>query len=131
MTAAKNLKEERPARLSYVTAAVSGALVLALIAYLTVQAVRADRPAAIVAEPVPGEAWTEAEVRYVPVDVTNRGDLSAAEIVIEATIPGTAASGIGTIGYLAGGETQRIYLALPGSPPESAVTARVVAFQEP
>jgi uncharacterized protein (TIGR02588 family) len=131
VTAAKNREEERPARLSYVTAAVSGALVLALIAYLTVHAVRTDRPAAIVAEPVPGEAWIEAEVRYVPVDVTNRGDLSAAEIVIEAAIPGTTASAIGTIGYLAGGETQRIYLALPRSPPESAVTARVVAFQEP
>lgn len=131
MTAREQKREELPARLSYVTAAVSGALVLALVAYLTVHALHDDRPAVIVTAAVPEEAWGQAGVRYVPIDVRNLGDLAATEIVIEAGDEGTGGVATATIDYLAGGERQRIYIALPDNPVESPVTPRVVTFQEP
>ncbi|HWC05683.1 MAG TPA: hypothetical protein VG799_00385 [Gemmatimonadota bacterium] len=132
MTAARGQKnEERPARLSYLTAGVSGTLVLALVAYLGVHAVGVDRPAAIVTETVPREAWEHAGVRYVPVDVSNLGDRPATEVVIEAGPDGTGPPETVTIDYLAGGERKRIYIALPNGSAEGPVTARVATFQEP
>ncbi|HUP02096.1 MAG TPA: hypothetical protein VM737_11320 [Gemmatimonadota bacterium] len=128
---ARRTTEERPARLSYVTAAVSGALILALVGYLVVQAVRADEPAQIAAEVVAGEGWTRNGVAYVPVDVMNLGDQAAAQVVIETEAPGAAGPQTATIDYLAGGERQRIYVALSASADPADMTARAVTFQEP
>ena len=124
-------REESPSGLSYVTAAVSGALVLALVVYLAVHAFRADRPPMIVTKVVPAEHWTRQGTNYLPIDVENLGDLPASQVVIETRTPGAAAMETATIDYLAGGERQRVYITASRDADPSVVSARVVSFQEP
>lgn len=106
---------ETPGRLSRLTAAVSGALIAGLLGYLVVHALRAGEPPAIVAEVVPGETWSRDGVTYLAIDVTNEGDLSARDIVVEVIAEdGTREVRRTTIDFLAGGETQRFYVVVPG-----------------
>ncbi|CAN5129569.1 hypothetical protein BH18GEM1_BH18GEM1_17700 [soil metagenome] len=130
MTAAARQKEESPARLSFITAGLSGVLVLALVGYLTWHALQPGPPAAITADIVPAEAWKRNELLYVPVDVRNVGSRPASEVVIEMRLEGEGGGGT-TIGFLAGGESQRIYAAFPEGIDIGPLIARVVSFQEP
>lgn len=131
MTAAGTRKrEEQPTALSYLTAGVSGALVLALVGYLTFHALEPGPPAAITADIVPADAWRRDGLLYVPIDVRNIGGRPASAVLIEMRLE---EDGVGetTIDYLAGGESQRIYTTLAGSADAARVIARVISFQEP
>jgi uncharacterized protein (TIGR02588 family) len=106
---------ENPSSLSRVTAAISGALVAALIGYLAIHAIRADDPPSIVAEAIPEASWTRDGVTYMAIDVRNEGDQSARDVQIQVEPEGDGAEVRRTvIDYLAGGETSRIYVAVPG-----------------
>jgi len=138
MTATARQKEESPARLSFIAAGVSGALVLALVTYLTWHALQPGPPAAITADIVPTEGWNGNDLLYVPIDVRNVGSRPASEVVIEMLLQGSVAgdmtgerTGETTIGFLAGGESQRIYVALPEGTDVGPLIARVGSFQEP
>lgn len=114
MTAQRNA--EPPGRLSRVTAAISGALVAVLIGYLAIHAIQAGDPPAIVAEAVPEASWTRDGVSYLAIDVRNEGDQSARDVQIQVEPEGDGAEVRRTvIDFLAGGETSRIYVAVPGS----------------
>ena len=113
MTAQRNA--EAPGRLSRVTATISGALVAALIGYLAIHAIQAGDPPAIVAEAVPEASWTRDGVSYLAIDVRNEGDQAARDVQIQVEPEGDGAEVRRTvIDFLAGGETSRIYVAVPG-----------------
>lgn len=113
MTAQRS--SEPPGRLSSVTAAISGALVAALIGYLAIHAIEAGDPPAIVAEAVPEASWTRDGVSYLAIDVRNEGDQAASDVQIQVEPEGDGAEVRRTvIDFLAGGETSRIYVAVPG-----------------
>jgi uncharacterized protein (TIGR02588 family) len=98
-----------------VTAAISGALVAALIGYLAIHAIQAVDPPAIVAEAVPEASWTRDGVTYLAIDVKNEGDQSARDVQIQVEPEGDGEEVRRTIiDFLAGGETSRIYVAVPG-----------------
>ncbi len=127
---------EAPGRPSAVTAAISGALVAALIGYLVIHAVGSNAPPAIVAGAVPGENWSRDGVTYMAIDVKNEGDLAASDVQIQVQPDGDGAEIRRTsIDYLAGGETARIYVALPrsgaGADATAGVRVLVVGFKEP
>lgn len=133
-------KAEAPGRLSTVTAAVSGLLVAGLIGYLTVHAFGPNEPPAIVAEAVPAENWTRDGTSYLAIDVRNEGDLAAADVQVQVQPDGDGVEvRRASIDYLAGGETSRIYVAVPGAGaasgsaegPRRAPRVRVVGFKEP
>jgi uncharacterized protein (TIGR02588 family) len=131
MTATRDRKHgEQPTALSYATAAVSGAIVLALVGYLTFHALEPGSPAAITADVVPADAWRRDGLLYVPIDVHNAGGRPASEVVIEMRLEADG-GGETTIDYLAGGESQRIYMTAAASADAARVIARVVSFQEP
>lgn len=113
MTAKRN--SEPPGRLSRVTAAISGALVAALIGYLAIHAIQAGDPPAIVAQAVSEASWTRDGVTYLAIDVRNEGDQSARDVQIQVEPEGDGAEVRRTvIDFLAGGETSRIFVAVPG-----------------
>ena len=137
MTARRNAEE--PGHLSRVTAAISGLLVVSLIGYLVVHAIRAGDPPAIVAEAVPEAGWTRDGVTYLAIDVRNEGDQAARDVEIQVEPEGDGTEVRRTIiDFLAGGETSRIYVAVSG--PVWEATARrsggrelrilVVGFEE-
>lgn len=130
MTARSQENEENPARLSFITAVVSGMLVLALIGYLTWHALYPGEQAAIAAEVVAAEAWQSDGRMYVPIEVRNVGSQPASQVVIEMHLNDDV-GGETTIDFLAGGENQRIYVAVPMDTDVPALAARVVSFQEP
>ena len=106
---------ENPSGISRVTAAISGALVAALIGYLAIHAIQSDEPPAIVAEAVPEAGWTRDGVTYLAIDVRNEGDESARDVQIQVEPEGDGGEVRRTlIDFLAGGETSRIYVAVPG-----------------
>jgi uncharacterized protein (TIGR02588 family) len=106
---------ENPGGFSRLTAAISGALVAALIGYLAIHAVQAGDPPAIVAEAVPEASWTRDGVTYLAIDVRNKGDQSARDVQIQVEPEGDGGEVRQTlIDFLAGGETSRIYVAVPG-----------------
>ena len=130
---------ENPSRLSRVTAAISGGLVAALIGYLAVHAVQAGDPPAIMAEAVPEASWSRDGVTYLAIDVRNEGDHSARDVQIQVEPEGDGGEVRQTlIDFLAGGETSRIYVAVPGpvwEPPAPTGGGRelrvlVVGFKE-
>lgn len=129
---------ESPGLLSTVAAAISGALVLALIGYLVIHAVESNDPPSIVARAVPGETWSRDGSTYLAIDVRNEGDLAASDVQIQVQPDGDGAEvRRAIIDYLAGGETARIYVALPQSATASATDRApnlhvlVVGFKEP
>lgn len=131
--------KEAPGRLSTLTAAVSGALVAALVGYLAVHAVGSNAPPAIVADAVPEANWSRAGVTYLAIDVRNEGDLPASDVQIQVQ-PEKDGEEIrhASVDYLAGGETSRIYVAVSGASPTAAeessareLHVMVVGFKEP
>lgn len=130
---------EEPGHLSRVTAAISGALVVSLVGYLTIHAVQASDPPSIVAEAVPDASWTRDGVTYLAIDVSNEGDQSARDVQIEVRPQGDGTEVRQTIiDFLAGGETSRIYVAVsgpvwnpaPGNAAGRELRVLVVGFKE-
>ena len=129
---------EKPGVPSAVAAAISGALVVALIGYLVIHAIGSNDPPSIVAQVVPGETWSRDGSTYLAIDVKNAGDLAASDVQIQVQPDGDGAEvRRAIIDYLAGGETARIYVALPQSATASAadeapdLNVLVVGFKEP
>lgn len=133
-------KFETPGRLSTLTAAVSGALVAALVGYLVFHAFGSNDPPAIVAGAIPGAGWSRDGTTYLAIDVRNEGDLPASDVQIQVQPDGDGAEvRRSSIDYLAGGETSRIYVAVPGASSGSGardsagreLRVLVVGFKEP
>lgn len=122
--------DDAPTFVSYIAAAVSGALVVLLMGYLAYDAYGPVAPPRITAQVVSQEIRRTDGQAYVPVEVANEGEDAAAQIVVEVAAE-ESPDGIETvIDYLAGGESRRIVALVTGEA-SSSFGARVVSYQEP
>ncbi len=123
-------QKDAPSAFSRVTAAISGALVLGLFGYLTLLAVRPERPAEVTARVARDETRRVGEDLQVPIEIENAGDAGVMAVVVEVTTRGVAGPPADTtIDYLAGHETRRVVVSIPAGGGE--IEARVTSFQEP
>ncbi|MFN2432016.1 MAG: hypothetical protein ABR599_04225 [Gemmatimonadota bacterium] len=128
-------QEDAPSALSRAVAAASGAVVLALFAYLVARSFAPMEPAAVAVTLAAGEIRNGPGGWYVPLEVRNTGGATAKQVEVESALE---SSGGGepltvqtTLDYLAGGEEQRVYAVFPRHPREGRVVTRVRSFQEP
>lgn len=112
--------------------AVSAAVVLVVLALLGAQLLGSEEPAAPVARQR-GEIQEAAGRFYVPVDVTNEGDLTAADVqvIAELTIGGETVDGEQTVAFLAGSETERLVFSFDDDPADGELVVRVGGFSKP
>jgi uncharacterized protein (TIGR02588 family) len=124
----------RPGRASaeWATFAVSSAIVLAVVVLLAAGLFGSEEPAAPVARQA-GEARESAGAHFVPVDVTNHGDLTAADVqvVAELTVDGQVTDGEQVVDFLAGGETERLVFSFDQDPREGDLVVRVGGYRQP
>jgi uncharacterized protein (TIGR02588 family) len=119
-------------RAEWATFAAAAAVLLAVLALLTAQLFRTDEPAAPVAGRT-GEVREAASRFFVDVDVTNEGDLTAADVQVlaELTIAGEVVEGEQTVDFLAGGETARLVFSFDGDPRRGDLVVRVGGHSRP
>lgn len=107
-------------------------LVFGAIAWLWVEA--DSEPTTIEVAPVLDAVRKEGDAWYLPVEVTNRGERTAEEIIVEAELatgdaePETAEI---TFGFLASGETVRGTVIFSSDPATGDLTIRPTSFKEP
>lgn len=107
-------------------------LVFATITWLWVQ--DTATPATVEVTTVTEAIRHEGDVWYLPLEVTNRGDATAEEVVVEAELdtgagePETAEI---TFSFLASGETARGTVVFTSDPASGKLSIRPVSFKEP
>ena len=116
----------------WITLAVSAALILAvagLVTYLTVAG--GDRPPVVVATPLTDAIRHEDGRSYLPVEVENRGDQTAQDVVIRAELAtaGAVETVEFTIDFLAGGGVAEGTVAFATDPTTGALTVGVASFR--
>jgi uncharacterized protein (TIGR02588 family) len=133
----KDMHQKRPTRRKFaewVTLGVSVVLVLAVAAYLFLEAVK-EHPAAVpVTVRVLTEEVQEVEGTFVvPVEVMNRGERTLKELTIKVTFAGGSTGGQEpgdiTIDYLGEKAKERVYLYLDVHPRELRIAARPLSYQ--
>ncbi len=107
-------------------------LLFATIGWLWVR--DAGAPASLQVTPVTEAIRHEGDVWYLPVEVENSGDATAADVVIEAALdtgqgePETAQI---TFTFLSSGETARGTVMFTSDPAAGSLTIRPVSFRHP
>lgn len=116
----------------WVVFACSCAIVVAVVVLLGSQLPGAEEPATPVAH-LRGEVREAAGRFYVPVDVTNEGDLTAADVQVlaELTIDGKTFDGEQTVDFLAGQETERLVFSFDDDPRSGELVVRVAGHSQP
>jgi len=124
----------RPARnrVEWVTFGVAATIVAATATLMVVQSFGSFDPAAPVAEPAGAVRATEGHW-YVPVDVTNTGDETAAEVQVtaELTIDGVTTTGDQVVDFLGGDEVAHLTFGFDDDPASGELVIRVTGFAEP
>lgn len=121
---------EKTTAVSHVAAAVSGLLVVCLAGYLAYDAWGPMSLPTITAAVDVAETRRIEGVSYVPVEVTNSGETSATQVVVELTGEGLDVGLETVVDYLAGGESHRVVVLVTNGT-TSSFHARVVSYQEP
>ncbi len=116
----------------WITFAVACLILAAVAGLIAVQSFGPSRPAAPVAEQA-GSTRSQNGRFFVPVDVTNHGDETAAEVQVlaELTIDGDVTSGDQVIDFLAGGEVMHLVFSFDSDPAGGELALRVTGFSEP
>lgn len=116
----------------WATFAVSCAVLLTLVALIVVQASHDRNEAAPVARRS-GQVRAEAGQYFVPVEVTNEGDTTAANVQVRATlvVDGEESEGDQTIDFLAGHETENLVFSFEDAPADGELTVTVTGFSVP
>jgi uncharacterized protein (TIGR02588 family) len=118
----------------WVTLGVSLVVLLGLVGMvLFVSLTRGDRSSTIKVEPVLNEVRQSEDAYYLPVNITNDGDLAVGDVEVELSLasegsePETIAF---TVLFLAGGETSQEIVVF-SSDPSKGELSQVVGFHEP
>jgi uncharacterized protein (TIGR02588 family) len=116
----------------WVTFGISAAVVLVVVGLLVAQLFGTEDPAAPVARQH-GEVRQSAGWFFVPVDVTNEGDLTAADVqvVVELTVGEEVIDGEQVVDFLGGSETERLIFSFDTDPSEGELTVRVASYAQP
>lgn len=119
-------------RVEWVTFGVAAAIVAVIAMLMVVQSFGSFDPPAPVAEQS-GPVRATAGHWYVPVDVTNDGDETAAEVqvVAELTIDGVTTTGDQVVDFLGGGEVAHLTFGFDADPANGELVIRVTGFAEP
>lgn len=125
-------REKRTAA-EWFTFAVSSAIVLAVVALIAGQMFDGHSPPSISARAM-GSVTEKAGRFYVPVEVVNHGDETAAnvQITVELTVDGeTVTEGDQSIDFLPGGDTDTLVFVVDDDPEEGELDVQVAGYAEP
>jgi uncharacterized protein (TIGR02588 family) len=118
----------------WVTLGVSLVVLLGLVGLvLFVSLTRGDRPSTIKVEPMLSEVRQSEDAYYLPVNITNDGDMAVGDVEVELSLasegsePETIAF---TVLFLAGGETSQEIVVFSKDPSKGELS-QVVGFHEP
>jgi uncharacterized protein (TIGR02588 family) len=116
----------------WATFTVCSAIVLVVVGLLVSQLFGTEEPAAPVARQQ-GEIRRSAGHFFVPVDVINEGDVTAAEVqvVAELTIDGEVTDAEQRVDFLAGSETATLVFAFEDDPHDGELVVSVRGYSEP
>jgi len=118
----------------WVTLGVSALIVLALAGLVVFQTItQGTRPPEIEVKPLTEEVKQIGENYYLPIEVSNRGELAveAVEVEVELRVEGKEPETIGfTVPFLAGLETDTQTVVLSDDPREGELS-HTVSFHEP
>jgi uncharacterized protein (TIGR02588 family) len=111
---------------------VSVLILLAIVTALIVVAFQGSNPAAPVAE-APGAVRQVGEQFFVPVEIVNEGDESAAQVQVQAelTIGGTTSTSDQVIDFLGRGERRQLTFVFDDDPAGGELAIGVVSFAAP
>ncbi|MEO7397511.1 MAG: TIGR02588 family protein [Ilumatobacteraceae bacterium] len=116
----------------WITFGVACVIVLAVAGLMLAQAFESAAPASPVAAQS-GAIRHDGGQFYVPVDVTNHGDTTAAgvQVTAELTIDGVVTTGDHTIDFLAGDEIEHLKFVFADDPATGSLSIRVTGFSDP
>lgn len=119
----------------WTTLAVSIVILLGIVGAMSYLYLRGDdRPPAIVVEHDLGEVWHEGDLYYLPVVVTNEGNRTAENVLVQAELDtgsGSPATADITVTFLAGGEQAEGTFIFADDPSQGELTVHAVSYQEP
>jgi uncharacterized protein (TIGR02588 family) len=114
------------------TLAVGAALIAAVVALVVVlDLTDGNRPPVVVATPLVADLRQDGGRYYLPLEVTNRGDDAAEDVVVRADLvrDGATETAEFTIDVLAGGETTEATVVFGQDPTAGTLAAGVVSFR--
>ena len=127
-------QDEKHSTAEWITLGISVLIVLGLAALVIYQQVVAGtQPPVIEVQPKLGEIREEGGTYYVPIDIANKGEVTAEDVEIQISLeiegeePETVAF---TVKFLAGGETEEQTVVFQNDPAEGEFT-HLVAFTTP
>lgn len=126
-------QREKRTGAEWFTFAVSSLIVLGVVALIAGQMRDGHAPPSISARAV-APVREQGGKFYVPVEVTNRGDETAAnvQVTVELTVDGeTVTEGDQSIDFLAGGDTETLVFAVDDDPEEGELDIQVAGYAEP
>jgi uncharacterized protein (TIGR02588 family) len=91
-------------------------------------------PATIEVTPMTSSVREEADAWYLPIEVMNRGDATAEDVMVEVELDngqGEPETAEVTFTFLASGETSRGTVVFSSDPAAGTLTVRPVSFREP
>ena len=132
MSAAKKGQREPRTPAEWVTFAISLLILGGVVALIVMQIPGSDRPAAPVAR-LAGEAREKGQKWFVPVEVSNEGDLTAEnlQVAAELVVGAETFEADQTLDFLAGGESQRLEFVFDEDPSKGELTVEVTGYREP
>jgi uncharacterized protein (TIGR02588 family) len=117
----------------WVTLSVSTLLILAISAYLLIEATRPVGPyVPVEARPLPEEVRQEGKQYILPIEITNRGRRTVRDLQIEVKLRapgGTSETREWTIDFLAEQSRQKAYLYLPWPPDPTGIEAKPLLYR--
>jgi len=116
----------------WATFAVSLVVLAIFIGLVTRELLAGDDPPAPVATQS-GPAREEDGTFFVPVEVVNHGDRTAAEVQVSAelTVDGSTTAGDQVLNFLGGGESRELSFAFQIDPAAGELVVRVTGYTEP
>ena len=116
----------------WVTFIISLVVLVAFIGLVTRELLSGDDPPA----PVAAQSGPAREVDgtfFVPVEVVNGGDRTAADVQVtaELTVDGNTTGGDQVLNFLGGGERRELSFAFPVDPTSGDLVVRVTGYAEP
>ncbi len=134
MTTAKRSTKARPERSTaeWITFAVSLVILLGVVGLIIAEAAATDTAPQPVATRA-GPDRRDGGRFFVPVEVRNHGDETAAavQVVARVTVGGQEHQADQLIDFLAGGETARVEFVFEQDPSAGSFSVAVASFQEP
>lgn len=135
-------REDQPAvqshdrsRAEWLTLGISVTLLIVVVGLVIFEYVsHGSRPAVIVVEPQPRAVRQEGDAFYLPVEISNRGDLTVEDIQVQISLSSSRGQhhlARLSLKLLAGGDTEQGVVVFPADPRQGDLTVDSISFFEP